>query len=56
MTLNFVDTGIAPGQTGTEMQKLIMADDTSYDLFNFVQFTGAHFIADGLYYNVKDSE
>lgn len=56
VTLNFVDTGTAPGQTGAEMQKLIMADDTSYDLFNFVQFAGAHFIADGLFYNAKDSE
>ncbi len=56
VNLNFVDTGTAPGSTGAEMQKLIMADDTSYDLFNFVQYTGAHFIADGLYYNVKDSE
>ena len=47
--LDFVDTGVGPGSTGTSMLKLIMADDTEYDLFNFVQYSGAHLISQGIF-------
>lgn len=54
--LDFVDTGVDPGNTGNSILKLIMADDTEYDLFNFVQYSGAHHISQGIFYNVADSE
>lgn len=54
--LNFTNSGVAPGETGKNVQKLIMSDDTTYDLFSFVQHTGASLCASGLYYNVMNSK
>jgi hypothetical protein len=53
--LNFYNSEVPTSDTGTEVQKLLLADDTTYDLFHVVQWNAAKLAADGLYLNIKNA-
>ena len=53
--LSFYKSDCLTSETGTEVQKLILADDTTYDLFHVVQWNAAKLAAEGLYLNISDA-
>lgn len=46
------DSGIYANDIGTEISKLILADDTTYDVMNIVQYGAGYLCAEGLYCNM----
>mgnify|MGYP005771026529 CR=1 FL=1 len=54
VTLNF-DTDILVSEAPDRIRALIMADDTTYDAFHFIQYAGAALSAEGLYLNIKNA-
>ena len=50
--LNFYNSECPTSDTGTDVRKLIMSDDTTYDVFHAVQWNAAKLAADGMYLNV----
>ena len=55
MKFNFVDTGVASSDTGTEMRKLIMAGSDEYDFYNVVQWNSARYVTEGLFMNMVEA-
>lgn len=53
--LNFSQAVSESAQCHNEISKLLLADDTSYDVFFVTQWTGAKLVAEGLYLNVADA-
>ena len=54
-TLNFYNSGCLTSETGAEVPKLILAGDTSYDVYHVVQWNAAKLAAEGYYLNVYDA-
>lgn len=54
-TLNFYNSHVLTSDTGTEVSKLILAGDTSYDVYHVVQWNAAKLAAEGYYLNVYDA-
>ncbi len=50
--LNYFNSGVSTSNTGAEVTKLVMADDTSYDLFHLVQWNSVKLATEGLYMNL----
>ena len=50
--LNFYNSECPTSDTGADARKLIMSDDTTYDVFHAVQWNAAKLAADGMYLNV----
>ncbi|MBQ8510431.1 MAG: hypothetical protein IJ493_11050 [Clostridia bacterium] len=55
VNLNYYNSQTPTSNTGTEVQKLLLADDTTYDLYHVVQWNASTLAAEGLYLNVKDA-
>lgn len=53
--LNFIDNGTDAADCNTEIQKLILADDTSYDLFNSTEWSAGKLISQQIYLNIADA-
>jgi len=53
--LVFTDTSTPQADVNTAVQKIILADDTSYDVFNVTGWTGAKLIAEGMFLNIADA-
>lgn len=51
-TLDFYNSGVVTSETGLEVQKLMLAGDTTYDLFHVVQWNAAKYAAEGYFLNV----
>ncbi len=52
--LDYYKSPIATSDVGAEIQKLMVADDNTYDLFNTVEWNSATLAAEGLFLNIKD--
>jgi len=55
VTLDFYNSGVSTSETGTEIRKLILADDTTYNLFHGVQWNARNLVTEGLYLNVRNA-
>ena len=53
--LNFIDNGTDAADCNTEIQKLILADDTAYDLFNATEWSAGKLISQQIYLNIADA-
>lgn len=53
--LNVFDSGAAQGDCSTVIQKLLLADDTTYDLFNPTEWSGAKLVSQRLFLNIADA-
>lgn len=53
--LNVFDSGVAQGDCSTVIQKLLLADDTTYDLFNPTEWSGAKLVSQRLFLNIADA-
>jgi len=52
--LVFTDTGVASSDTGGAIRSLVMSGDTTYDIFNVVQWNAAGLATEGMYRNLVD--
>jgi len=55
LNLEFFNSGVPTSNTGTEIRKLILADDTSYDVYHGVQWNCRDLVLEGLFYDVGDA-
>lgn len=53
--LNFIHSNAAQANCNTEIQKVILADDRSFDLFNATEWSGSKLVAEKLYLNIADA-
>ncbi len=53
--LNYYDSGVASRDTGTAIRTLMMADDTTYDLYHGTQWNTAILTMEGLFANMADA-
>lgn len=51
----FTDTSTPQANVNTVVQKLLLSDDTSYDIFNVTEWSGAKLVGEGLFLNVADA-
>lgn len=56
MTFNYVDPGVASGDVGTEIRKVLMAGDTTYDLYNVIQWNSSKLALEHCFLNLADQE
>lgn len=56
MTFNYVDTGVASGDVGTEIRKVLMAGDTTYDLYNVIQWNSSKLALEHCFLNLADQK
>jgi len=55
LNLEFFNSGVPTSDTGTEIRKLIMADETAYDVYHGVQWNCRDLVLEGLFYDVGDA-
>ncbi len=55
-TLEFYNSGVMSGDTGAEVQKLIQAQDDTYDMFHSVQWNTAKLVVEGYFVNMADAK
>ena len=53
--LNYFDSQVTTDQTGATLEKLVMAGDTTYDMFSLIQWNAAKYCYRNMYYNMKDA-
>ncbi len=53
--LDYFDAQVTTDQTGATLQKLVMAGDTTYDMFSLIQWNAAQFAYQNMYYNMKEA-
>ena len=53
--LNYFDAQVTTDQTGATLEKLVMAGDTTYDMFSLIQWNAAKYAYQNMYYNMKDA-
>ena len=53
--LNYEDTQVTTDLTGSTLEKLVMAGDTTYDMFSLIQWNAAKYSYQNMYYNMKDA-
>ncbi len=56
MTFNYVDTGVASGDVGPTIRKVLMAGDTTYDLYNVIQWNSSKLALEHCFLNLADQE
>ncbi len=49
------DTDLSVNESPNKIRTLILADDTTYDAYHFIQYSGAALAAEDLYLNLKDA-
>lgn len=54
-TLEYFNSGVKTSNTGTAIQTMLMADDTTYDLYNTIQWTSAKLVLEGIFLNIADA-
>ncbi|MGM9624748.1 MAG: hypothetical protein ACI3XM_03470, partial [Eubacteriales bacterium] len=54
VSLNYVDTGVESGVVGTEIRKVLMAGDTTYDLYSVIQWNSSSLALEHCFLNVSD--
>lgn len=52
--LVFTDTGVASSDVGSSIRSIIMSGDTTYDIYNVVQWNSAKYVTEGLYLNLAN--
>jgi len=55
LDIKWHDSGIYANDIDAEISKLILADDTTYDVMNIVQYGAGYLCAEGMYYNMMDA-
>lgn len=55
-TIEFFDSGTDQRYCDTEVSTLLLADDTTYDLYFVTQWNGGNLVVQGLYLNVADMD
>lgn len=55
-TLDFYNSNVGSSSTGSEIQKLVLAGDDTFDLYHIVQWNAAKLATEGYYYNMADAE
>ena len=55
-TLEFFNSDVMTSDTGSEVRKLVLAGDDTYDLYHIVQWNGAQLAAEGCYTNLGDAK
>ena len=53
--MNYVDTGVASGDVGTNIRKLLIAGDTTYDLYNVIQWNCSKLALEHCFLNLSDA-
>ncbi len=53
--LNYFDAQVTTDQTGASLEKLVMAGDTTYDMFSLIQWNAAKYAYQNMYYNMKEA-
>lgn len=53
--LNYFDSQVTTDQTGPTLEKLVMAGDTTYDMFSLIQWNAAKYSYQNMYYNMKNA-
>ena len=56
MTFNYVDTGVLSGDVGASIRKVLMAGDTTYDLYNVIQWNSSKLALEHCFLNLADQE
>jgi hypothetical protein len=51
--MNYIDVGTGSSDVGNVIRPILMADDTSYDLFNVVQWNSGSLSLENLFYNLN---
>ncbi len=54
MKFNYVDPGVESGNVGTEVRKVLMAADTTYDLYSLIQWNSSALALEHCFLNVTD--
>ncbi len=54
MSFNYVDPGVESGNVGTEVRKVLMAADTTYDLYSLIQWNSTALALEHCFLNVTD--
>ncbi|MCQ2432367.1 MAG: hypothetical protein MJ175_07175 [Clostridia bacterium] len=54
--LDFFNSGVTTDNTGNSFNKLMLANDTSIDLFSLIQWNSAKFAAEGMFYNMFNAK
>lgn len=53
--LNYFDAQVTTDQTGATLEKLVMAGDTTYDVYSLIQWNAAKYSYQNMYYNMKNA-
>lgn len=53
--LDYYDSQVTTDQTGPTLEKLVMAGDTTYDMFSLIQWNSAKYAYQNMYYNMKNA-
>lgn len=53
--LDYFDSQVTTDQTGATLEKLVMAGDTTYDMFSLIQWNAAKYAYQNMYYNMKNA-
>lgn len=53
--LDYFESDVTTDQTGATLEKLVMAGDTTYDMYSLIQYNAAKYAYQNLYYNMKDA-
>ncbi len=55
VVLNYFDAQVTTDQTGASLEKLVMAGDTTYDMFSLIQWNASKYAYQNMYYNMKNA-
>ena len=53
--LNYFDSQVTTDLTGSTLEKLVMAGDTTYDMYSLIQWNAAKYAYQNMYYNMKEA-
>ena len=56
MNFNYQDTGVASGDVGATIRKVLMAGDTTYDLYNVIQWNSSKLALEHCFLNIADQQ
>lgn len=52
---NFIHSNATQASCNTEIQKIILADDRSFDIYNATEWSGSKLVTEKLYLNIADA-
>lgn len=55
MKLAYFESDVTTDQTGATLEKLVMAGDTTYDMYSLIQYNAAKYAYQNMYYNMKNA-